>query len=180
MVNVRVSSFDLVLMSIYLQCGTGLESPVNSKVLAELLCLIEGLRQPWIVTGDWNVPFEDMQSSTVGSLLKGASFFWRGRSRYRHYGRTAGHGSSFPQDGSNSSLLCEEGRGWKIPVSYGPTVSQSGGFVVGVPATAAISSNLWTRALTQGLEVPVDLVTYAQTQQKNARDQAKRLLRINI
>ena len=103
-----------------------------------------------------------------------------------------------------SASLCDEGRGWKIPFTFERTITQSSTTnwfsdtalwgrwtswleYQHLPPQTAIASLAkgtplehldWmrkiTQALTQGQEVPKDLVEYAQRQQKQAREQAKR------
>ncbi|CAE7635150.1 unnamed protein product [Symbiodinium sp. CCMP2592] len=70
-VSLRCSGFELTLVSIYLQSGTGFNSPVNADVLARLLAFLPSLRGVWIVAGDWNNPIQDLLATRLEEVSHG-------------------------------------------------------------------------------------------------------------
>ena len=70
-VAVRVHRFDLVLVSVYLQSGVGIQSPVNVEVIGHLLSMLNRLSMVWLVMGDWNVPLDETQSTNIVDQVKG-------------------------------------------------------------------------------------------------------------
>ncbi|CAE7387584.1 unnamed protein product [Symbiodinium sp. CCMP2592] len=70
-VSLRCSGFELTLVSIYLQSGTGFNSPVNADVLARLLAFLPSLRGVWIVAGDWNNPIQDLLATRLEEVTHG-------------------------------------------------------------------------------------------------------------
>ena len=64
-IAVRVHRFDLVLVSVYLQSGVGVQSPINVEVIGHLLAMLNRLSMVWLVMGDWNVPLPEMQSTNI-------------------------------------------------------------------------------------------------------------------
>ncbi|CAE7748672.1 ZCCHC13 [Symbiodinium sp. CCMP2592] len=70
-VSLRCSGFELTLVSIYLQSGTGFNSPVNADVLARLLAFLPSLRGVWIVAGDWNNPTQDLLATRLEEVSHG-------------------------------------------------------------------------------------------------------------
>ncbi|CAE7252271.1 unnamed protein product, partial [Symbiodinium sp. CCMP2456] len=61
---------DLAIGTVYLESGTGLEGEINSKILAELLVVIQAFSCKWFVSGDWNLTWEDLQDSTFPRLSR--------------------------------------------------------------------------------------------------------------
>ncbi|CAE7387603.1 unnamed protein product [Symbiodinium sp. CCMP2592] len=70
-VSLRCSGFELTLISIYLQSGTGFNSPVNADVLARLLAFLPSLRGVWLVAGDWNNPIQDLLATRLEEVTHG-------------------------------------------------------------------------------------------------------------
>ena len=76
--------FDLVLVSVYLQSGTSIQSPVNIEVLNHLLAFLKNLADVWLLLGDhWrnSNPRTLLTRSGVASKdrhcpLPGRSPFW--------------------------------------------------------------------------------------------------------
>ena len=62
--------FDLVLVSVYLQSGVGIQSPVNVEVIGHLLSMLNRLSMAWLVMGDWNVYLDEMQSTNIADQVK--------------------------------------------------------------------------------------------------------------
>ncbi|CAE7809136.1 unnamed protein product [Symbiodinium sp. CCMP2592] len=70
-VSLRCSGFELTLVSIYLQSGTGFNSPVNAEVLARLLAFLPSLRGVWIVAGDWNNTIQELLAARLEEVAHG-------------------------------------------------------------------------------------------------------------
>ncbi|CAE7311654.1 unnamed protein product [Symbiodinium sp. CCMP2592] len=70
-VSLRCSGFELTLISVYLQSGTGFNSPVNADVLARLLAFLPSLRGVWLVAGDWNNPIQDLLATRLEEVTHG-------------------------------------------------------------------------------------------------------------
>ena len=68
----RIKNHEFLLVSIYLKCGQGLQSLVNSSILSALLPLLQTWKGLWMVAGDWNVDSKIMQSTLIHEQVKGA------------------------------------------------------------------------------------------------------------
>ncbi len=60
----------LLVVSLYLQVDCGLHLEPNSTILAHLLVLLRQHRN-YIVAGDWNTPYEDIQATSLETAAKG-------------------------------------------------------------------------------------------------------------
>ena len=62
--------WNLLVVSVYLQVDTGIHLEPNSTILASLASTLLAHKN-FLVMGDWNVPFSDMQATSFGALVKG-------------------------------------------------------------------------------------------------------------
>ena len=66
----RFRGHDVAIGTIYLESGAGLEGGVNPRILAELLVVIQSLACKWLLAGDWNMTWEELQESPFPRLAK--------------------------------------------------------------------------------------------------------------
>ena len=62
-VALRSKGADFNWISLYLESGTGLKSPVNDLILSNLTQHLSLLQGMWVVGGDFNVPIQDFLNS---------------------------------------------------------------------------------------------------------------------
>ena len=62
--------WNLLVVSVYLQVDTGIHLEPNSTILASLATLFSAHKN-FLVIGDWNVPFCDMEATTFAAKVKG-------------------------------------------------------------------------------------------------------------
>ncbi|CAE7233951.1 unnamed protein product [Symbiodinium natans] len=86
-VALRSKGVDFNWISLYLESGTGLDSPVNDLILTSLTQHLSLLQGMWVVGGDFNVPIQDFLNS---------------RYEERWQGRVVGSGS--PTAGGDSEI----------------------------------------------------------------------------
>ena len=86
-VALRSKGVDFNWISLYLESGTGLDSPVNDLILSNLTQHLSLLHGMWVVGGDFNVPIQDFLNS---------------RYEERWQGRVVGSGS--PTAGGESEI----------------------------------------------------------------------------
>ena len=60
----------LVIISVYLQSGTGLHTEPNATILAQLLAFVQCIPN-WVAAGDWNVDLDKFASTNIASEAKG-------------------------------------------------------------------------------------------------------------
>ena len=60
----------LVVITVYLQSGTGLSTEPNATVLAHLLALVQTIPN-WVAAGDWNVDLDKFASTNIATEAKG-------------------------------------------------------------------------------------------------------------
>ena len=70
-IAVRITGFDLVLFSLYLETGGDFEGQVNASVLSNLHAVIASLKCPWCVVGDWNLDASDVLATRLEDITKG-------------------------------------------------------------------------------------------------------------
>ena len=60
----------LVVITVYLQSGTGLSTEPNATILAHLLALVQTIPN-WVAAGDWNVDLDKFASTNIATEAKG-------------------------------------------------------------------------------------------------------------
>ena len=60
----------LVLISVYLQSGTGLHTEPNATILAQLLAFVQRIPN-WVAAGDWNVDLDKFASTNIAVEARG-------------------------------------------------------------------------------------------------------------
>ena len=60
----------LVVITVYLQSGTGLSTEPNATILAHLLALVQTIPN-WVAAGDWNVDLDKFTSTNIATEAKG-------------------------------------------------------------------------------------------------------------
>ena len=68
--ELRLQGWSLVIFNFYLKSGSSLQGEINSWVLSKFLSLVQGLGVPWIAVGDFNVPVDDFDSTSIPSEAK--------------------------------------------------------------------------------------------------------------
>ena len=68
--TLRTSGLDLTLVSLYLQCSSGLSGKVNSKILAALIDFRLQVKGPFVVGGDWSCPIQEFLGMNICRALK--------------------------------------------------------------------------------------------------------------
>ena len=68
--TLRTSGLDLTLVSLYLQCSSGLSGKVNSKILAALIDVRLQVKGPVVVGGDWNCPIQEFLGMNICRAFK--------------------------------------------------------------------------------------------------------------
>ncbi|CAE7555002.1 eag [Symbiodinium sp. CCMP2592] len=67
-VAIRVTGFDLALLSLYLESGSTFEGRANTLVLSNMYAVIASLKCPWCVVGDWNLDLQPNLRSITDSF----------------------------------------------------------------------------------------------------------------
>ena len=60
----------LVVISVYLQSGTGLHTEPNATILAQLLAFVQCIPN-WVAAGDWNVDLDKFASTNIAAEARG-------------------------------------------------------------------------------------------------------------
>ena len=60
----------LVVISVYLQSGSGLNTEPNATILAQLLALVQNIPN-WVAAGDWNVDLDKFASTNIAAEARG-------------------------------------------------------------------------------------------------------------
>ncbi|CAE7227892.1 unnamed protein product [Symbiodinium sp. CCMP2456] len=68
----RAGGRDVVLVTVYLETGMGLHGGHNPTLLGDLMAFLKGLTVPWLVLGDFNIPVEEMDSTSILTEVQGA------------------------------------------------------------------------------------------------------------
>ncbi|CAE7776131.1 unnamed protein product, partial [Symbiodinium necroappetens] len=64
----RFPGYDIAIGTVYLESGVGPDSGLNPRILAELMTVIESFSCCWILAGDWNCSWDDLQQSSFPRL----------------------------------------------------------------------------------------------------------------
>ncbi|CAE7504637.1 unnamed protein product [Symbiodinium sp. CCMP2592] len=70
-IAIRVTGFDLALLSLYLESGSTFEGRANTLVLSNMYAVIASLKCPWCVVGDWNLDACEVLATRLEDLTKG-------------------------------------------------------------------------------------------------------------
>ncbi|CAE7236857.1 unnamed protein product, partial [Symbiodinium sp. CCMP2592] len=70
-IAVRVTGFDLALISLYLESGSSFEGRTNTVVLSHLYGVLASLKCPWCVVGDWNIDSCEVLATRLEDLTRG-------------------------------------------------------------------------------------------------------------
>ena len=66
----RFHGHDLAVGTVYLESGAGLDGGVNPRVMAELLVVIQSFACKWLIAGDWNMTWDELQESSFPRLAQ--------------------------------------------------------------------------------------------------------------
>ena len=66
---VRLKSWTLTVIGLYLRHSEGLQGATNSIIVANLIAFLQLLKTPWVAGGDWNIEPAAMADTTIPSLL---------------------------------------------------------------------------------------------------------------
>ena len=62
--------YDIAIGTVYLESGVGPDSGLNPKILSELMTVIKAFSCCWVLAGDWNCSWEDLQQSSFPRLVQ--------------------------------------------------------------------------------------------------------------
>ena len=66
----RFPGYDIAVGTVYLESGVGPDSGLSPTILAELMTVIKTFACCWVLAGDWNCSWEDLQQSSFPRLLR--------------------------------------------------------------------------------------------------------------
>ncbi|CAE7580166.1 unnamed protein product, partial [Symbiodinium sp. KB8] len=66
----RFHGYDIAVGTVYLESGVGPDSGLNPRIPAELMTVIKTFACCWVLAGDWNCSWEDLQQSSFPRLVR--------------------------------------------------------------------------------------------------------------
>ena len=66
----RFPGYDIAVGTVYLESGVGPDSGLNPAILSELIAVIKTFACCWVLAGDWNCSWEDLQKSAFPRLVR--------------------------------------------------------------------------------------------------------------
>ena len=66
----RFPGYDIAVGTVYLESGVGPDSGLNPAILSELISVIKTFACCWVLAGDWNCSWEDLQKSAFPRLVR--------------------------------------------------------------------------------------------------------------
>ena len=66
----RFPGYDIAVGTVYLESGVGPDSGLNPTILSELMSVIKTFACCWVLAGDWNCSWEDLQKSAFPRLVR--------------------------------------------------------------------------------------------------------------